>query len=137
MLDANIQPKGELGLAYELKLTEEFNTKLDPRLRAVLLECGRWVRQEFDKRLVYTCVIRTQEENKKVGGAKYSAHLYGRAVDIRTHNLTGSELSKLLTYIEVHWLKDEQWLYLLVHGQGNNKHFHINIKFSATHGSFA
>ena len=137
MLDANIHPKSENGPAYEMKLYDQFSDHLDPRLRAVMLESARWFRSKFDKRLVYTCVNRTEEENKDVGGAEYSAHLYGRALDIRVHNLTEDEVNQLVGYMNLHWLKDDAWLFILVHGKGGNRHMHINIKRKFSHGSFA
>ena len=137
MIDFNLQPKSENGPAYEMRLFEQFSNSLDPRLRAVMLEVARWSKAKFDKRLIYTCVNRTEAENIDVGGSKNSAHLFGRALDIRVHNLTDDEVNHMVGYINMHWLKDDPWLYVIVHGKGSNRHMHINIKYKYTHGSFA
>ena len=46
----------------------------------VLLQC---IREHFGKAVVITSGYRTAEHNAKVGGAKSSQHLLGRAADIQ------------------------------------------------------
>ena len=137
ILDIAITPKTELGPSHAALLYIQFTDKLDPRLRSIMLEVARWMMDRYHKKLVYTSVNRTQEENKKVGGSEYSAHLYGRALDVRIHNLTEIELNSMIEYINDHFQREEKWLYILVHGAGSNRHLHINIRYSHTHGSFA
>lgn len=129
-------PKSENGREYKDRLRGEIYDHLDPRLLAILLASAVWFWREFGKKLTYTCVNRTEAENKLVGGVKYSAHLYGRAVDLRVHNLTEDEIKALIEYIDQNWQKERQWLYILVHGAGHNKHMHINIQRRFSHGSF-
>lgn len=130
-------PKTELGADYETNLRKEFNGYLDPRLRGVMISAAIWFRETYDRDLIYTCVNRSADQNKADGGAKYSAHLYGRALDIRANDLKQNEIDGLLKFIKDNWNTDDNWLYVIVHGAGSNRHIHINIRFDFTHGNFS
>lgn len=55
------------------------------------------IRDYFGKPVVINSAYRTPNHNKSVGGAVYSQHLYGKAVDIRINGVKSKTLS---TYID-------------------------------------
>lgn len=59
-----------------------------------LLQC---VRNTFDKPVIITSAYRTETHNKKVGGAKNSQHLSGKAVDFY---IKGVSLAKIKDVLE-------------------------------------
>lgn len=57
------------------------------------------LRETIKKPIIITSGYRTPEHNKKVGGAKYSYHIRGMAVDIRVDGMTPKEVAKKLDKI--------------------------------------
>ena len=55
------------------------------------------VRDHFGKAVTITSAFRTASHNKKVGGATYSQHLYGKAADIK---VSGVAPSVVADYVE-------------------------------------
>ena len=55
------------------------------------------VRDHFGKAVTITSAFRTASHNKKVGGATYSQHLYGKAADIK---VSGVSPSRVAAYVE-------------------------------------
>lgn len=55
------------------------------------------VRDHFGKAVTITSAFRTASHNKKVGGATYSQHLYGKAADIK---VSGIAPSVVADYVE-------------------------------------
>lgn len=55
------------------------------------------VRDHFGKAVTITSAFRTASHNKKVGGATYSQHLYGKAADIK---VAGVAASAVANYVE-------------------------------------
>ena len=55
------------------------------------------VRDHFGKAVTITSAFRTASHNKKVGGATYSQHCYGKAADIK---VSGVAPSKVAEYVE-------------------------------------
>lgn len=53
------------------------------------------VREEFGKPIVVTSGYRNEVHNKRVGGAKASQHLTGKAADIRPQDSSKEELDRL------------------------------------------
>lgn len=118
--------KSENGTEYYDRLYLEFKHWIDPRLRAVLLELDDWSQRILGKRVLITSLNRTKEENEKVGGSVYSAHLVGRAVDIRSRLFEEAELEQIKKHLMDAW--GFSFLYVICHGKGSNKHIHINIR---------
>lgn len=52
-----------------------------------------------DKPIIITSGYRTPTQNAKVGGAKYSYHMRGMAVDIRVNGISAKEVAKALDKI--------------------------------------
>lgn len=55
------------------------------------------IRDHFGKAVIITSAFRTANHNKKVGGATYSQHCYGKAADIK---VSGVAPSKVAEYVE-------------------------------------
>lgn len=55
------------------------------------------VRDHFGKAVTITSAFRTASHNKKVGGATYSQHCYGKAADIK---VSGVSPSRVAEYVE-------------------------------------
>lgn len=55
------------------------------------------VRDHFGKAVTITSAFRTASHNKKVGGATYSQHCYGKAADIK---VSGVAASAVADYVE-------------------------------------
>jgi hypothetical protein len=57
------------------------------------------LRKKLEKPIIITSGYRTPQHNAKVGGAKYSYHMRGMAVDIRVNGLSAKEIAKVLDKI--------------------------------------
>ena len=55
-----------------------------------LVDILQKVRDHFGKAVTITSAFRTASHNKKVGGATYSQHCYGKAADIKISGVTPS-----------------------------------------------
>ena len=117
--------KAEDGPTYQCRLESEFANSIDRRLVAIILELADFMLAAYQKTLTITCLVRTTEENAAVGGGQYSAHLHGRAVDIRLHDLEDYQGRVMLGHVKALWAED--FLYALAHGEGSNHHLHLNI----------
>lgn len=62
-----------------------------------LVDILQKVRDHFGKAVTITSAFRTASHNKKVGGATYSQHLYGKAADIK---VSGVSPSRVAAYVE-------------------------------------
>ena len=119
--------KAENGRVYQNKLKFQFYNQIDGRLRALLLELGDFTKRELNVPVTITGLNRTKEENAKVNGSEWSAHLFGRAVDIRTSVFTEAEVKKIMSHIDFLW---GDMIYVLHHNVGSGMHLHVNIKYS-------
>ena len=62
-----------------------------------LVDIVQKIRNHFGKAVTINSAYRTASHNKKVGGAEYSQHLYGKAADIK---IAGVSPSKIAAYAE-------------------------------------
>ena len=62
-----------------------------------LVDILQRIRDHFGKAVTITSAFRTASHNKKVGGATYSQHCYGKAADIK---VSGVAPSKVAEYVE-------------------------------------
>lgn len=115
---------------YDLEAT-------DTRVRGVVIEMDHYFRQKFGRELVVTSVGRTEEEQKglypdffaRVGRVRPSAHLDHpcRAVDIRSRDLSGSEVQALREYFETWWEGLPGWAFLVNDRGKASPHIHIQV----------
>ena len=59
-----------------------------------LVDVLQKIRDHFGKPLIINSGFRTASYNKKIGGATYSQHLYGKAADIRITGVAPKEVAK-------------------------------------------
>ena len=78
----------------ELRCRDGTDTVMVDEALTVVLQC---IREHFGKAVVITSGYRTAAHNAKVGGAKFSQHLYGRAADIRVQ---GASVEDVAAYAE-------------------------------------
>lgn len=125
---AEINVKRENGRDYEAKLRKDFRLKIDQRLVAVLFGLAFWVWQEYRIEIIITCLNRTPEENKAVGGHKYSAHLEinHRGADLRTRVFNLKQIEAIMEYLSDTW---GDFIYVKYHDSGSGKHLHLNISW--------
>lgn len=64
-------------------------------LDSVLLEKLQKLRDQIGKPIIINSAYRNKEYNLKVGGAKNSQHLLGKAVDIKVSGITPKEIAKI------------------------------------------
>lgn len=109
-----------IGLEYKSR-------HLNPHLRAVLLELADFLRRQHDIRLVVTCLWRSEEENRMVGGAPKSSHLTWRAADVRTYDWPAPVKQIAVQHLTKLWPRD--MLFVKVHDSGTGEHMHLNINY--------
>lgn len=71
--------------------------KLHPIVQSIVESMGRWSMSYDGKPLTITETISTASRDKKLGRVS-SSHQEGRAVDIRTHDMSKEKLNIFLTY---------------------------------------
>jgi hypothetical protein len=71
--------------------------KLHPIVQSIVESMGRWSMQYDGKPLTITDTISTASRDKKLGRISLS-HQEGRAVDIRTFDMSKEKLTAFLTY---------------------------------------
>ena len=128
-----IQIKKENGPEYQARLRYQWRNKIDPRGRAVMLELADWVWNEFGKILTITCLTRTKEENERLGGYEFSAHLFGRAEDIRSHVFSQEEIEAIEKHLDETWNNvpnQPDFLFVKRHAALTGPHLHINITWA-------
>ena len=59
-----------------------------------LVDVLQTIRDHFNKPVIINSGYRTENYNKKIGGAEYSQHMYGKAVDIRVSGVKPKEVAE-------------------------------------------
>lgn len=106
-------------IIYPYSKKKEGNTKLSANLKVKEFACKdgsdpvfispelvrvvQSVRDYFKKPVHINSGYRTATYNKKVGGATYSQHLYGKAADIRISGVKPQEIANYLETIMPEW----------------------------------
>lgn len=54
------------------------------------------IRSHINRSIIITSGYRTESHNKKVGGAKYSMHLCGKAADMKVKGMTSKEIYEVI-----------------------------------------
>ena len=110
----------------DTKMVLQYCNEIDPKLRAVLLDIDFWLQRRHGIEVVVTCLNRTPTYNEKIGGRPNSAHLDGRAADIRSFNLPADVLAGLITRVKSIWGD----MVHIIHHDGTAPHIHINVNRS-------
>lgn len=63
---------------------------------SALVRLVQEIRDYFGKPVIINSGYRTESYNKKIGGATYSQHLYGKAADIRIAGVSPKEIAKFV-----------------------------------------
>lgn len=121
----NVDFKTELGAAAFERLKTEWE-KIDPFLRLVVSDLGDFTFKMFGKKPIITCLFRTPVENTNINGSAVSAHLSGRAADIRATIYSGEELVTIQKYIKHRW---GSTVHIITHPHGTGPHIHINTNW--------
>ena len=120
------------------RLRREFFYLVDPKLRALLLDLANLCHHFWHRDLVVTCLFRDEAENEAIGGNPNSAHLSGRAADLRVNwiggddGYTDKEIDTLIEYVKGVW---GNGYHIICHGEGANRHIHLNVNLAFGSGA--
>ena len=117
LLDFRNERKGEF-----VRLITEFETKIDRRLRALLLDLGYECRLRGWPKPMVVSLVRTPEENAAVG-AKSQTHVDGRAADLRDR----PDFSAAIVEYVNSWHGTGPQACAYRHDAGNGLHFHLQV----------
>lgn len=84
----------------ELRCRDGTDTVMVDEVLTVVLQC---IREHFGKPVVITSGYRTAAHNAKVGGAKSSQHLLGRAADIRVEDVSVEDVAAYAESLMPDW----------------------------------
>lgn len=88
---------GDYNLAEHFKV-KEFKCKDGSELIVVdsrLVEVLEMIREHYNKPVIINSAYRTPERNSRVGGAKYSYHMMGKAADIQVRGVSSKDVAKV------------------------------------------
>jgi hypothetical protein len=109
-------------------LEEELRTRSHPELREFFLAFGLVCYEREWHPPFITCLGRTEEENRAVGGVSDSRHLYDSAGDLRVWVYPADTvLPRVLVWMRAEFEKrggQKAWG-LLVHNAGSGSHIHV------------
>ena len=84
----------------ELRCKDGTDTVMVDEVLTVVLQC---IREHFGKAVTITSGYRTAAHNAKVGGAKSSQHLLGRAADIRVQGISVEDVAAYAESLMPDW----------------------------------
>ena len=84
----------------ELRCRDGTDTVMVDEVLTVVLQC---IREHFGKAVTITSGYRTAAHNAKVGGAKSSQHLLGRAADIRVEGVSVEDVAAYAESLMPDW----------------------------------
>ena len=84
----------------ELRCRDGSDTVMVDEALVLLLQC---IREHFGKAVTITSGYRTPANNAKVGGAKSSQHLLGRAADIRVQGVSVEDVAAYTESLMPDW----------------------------------
>lgn len=114
---------------------------LHPVLIMIFADAYVYMKEKYQVDLIITQTISTIEEDKRLS-RKSPSHREGRAIDIRTKNLTIEQIKDLVDYINNNW-RYKKYRYMsksgverlaYYHDSGHGSHLHLAIhsKFAQT-----
>lgn len=124
-------------LLFKTVREEDGYNNLDPRIKGLLLALALWQFLKWGIPLTITCIVRTLQENKDVGGQDNSAHilrpgqLWARAVDLRNHDLTEQQQAERREFVLSHWNFGQMpaMFHMIDHDSGHGQHTHLNLNY--------
>ena len=131
MSDVLMKPK--VGTPERTVMAVDWQYYVDPRMCAVVLLLAAWTMCQWSIGIVITCLNRTVDENRRLGGYEFSAHLSGRGVDIRSRTFTVTQITQIIEYLETTW---GDFIYVKYHNSGSGHHIHINIRYGYKRGRY-
>lgn len=90
-----------------------------PEVLRRVAKVNQYIRSSLGLQPTYTSGLRDPAKNGAVGGVLHSLHLSGRAVDLVVDGITGPQEEMVAAYA------DQQGLWALWHGEGDNYHLHL------------
>ena len=137
--------KPKVKLRYEKRLNKELKTlkKKNPELYEMAIDFTAYVREEFDKDVVLTCILRSDAEQlsiyrgmKNSKGVRFedkpwkSPHQFWHALDLRSKIYTYQERKKMVKWWNERGSKDDNYYKWTakVHKVGEGAlHFHVQF----------
>lgn len=124
-------------LKFVVKFKDETQSiefqKVDIRVKAIIFYAAFEMKKDYDYDIVVTSVFRTESEQKlliKQGkpAVKNSAHSEYRATDVRIKDFPNQNwIHHLEDKINFFFPRTDGFKTALVHGEGNNRHLHIQV----------
>jgi hypothetical protein len=99
----------------------------NPRLSEVIVALCIFAKLEFNKDIVLTCIHRTPEENKAVGGIENSPHLNWEAADLRSSTFTQPEIKRMLAFLNCFTFRNNKQTAICHEVAGGAAHFHLQV----------
>ncbi len=90
-----------------------------PEVLRRVAKVNQYIRGSLGLQPTYTSGLRDPAKNGAVGGVLHSLHLSGRAVDLVVDGITQPQEELVAAYA------DQQGLWALWHGEGDNYHLHL------------
>jgi hypothetical protein len=108
---------------------------IDARLQAILYFVEGYTRQNFDKEITLTHLIRTKEEQDRIYGAnpRYvanpwtSVHQVNRGADIRSHSFTTDEINMIVNIVNSLFVYNNNLQTCIYHDVGAGAHIHFQV----------
>ena len=119
------------GVGFKTDREKHEFSLIDLMLKVVIISLGLYVDANFQKKIVITGIFRTLKENAQINGLIDSAHLYLRAVDIRSRNFTTEELGQISRFLASTF---GALLYVNISNHGTAPHIHINLRYNYLKG---
>ena len=112
----------------EKEYNDFYSMALDPRIRVLCLAAAAWLELEHGRDFVLTSLIRSNAEEKRLGGS--GVHAVGRAADGRLKDLPQEAVTSLTTFLDRYFYRGDAsrgYPLYYVHGEGDNRHIHIQV----------
>lgn len=109
-------------------MEKDFNLRLHPTVRAVLVEFAVWSEHEALPEPVVTCLGRDGATNAAAGGVQDSWHLSHCAADLRVRHYSAEQLPKVLLWWSekrANMKSQHTELITVPHGTGPHIHFAV------------
>ena len=101
---------------------------IDNRLKFIIYSLAGYMRTRDFHGVRITQIIRTEEENREVGGVANSKHLTGEGIDVNPpRNFPKASWFKWRMLAKMYINKHLEGVDAVIHGAGSNEHVHVEI----------